>query len=188
MKNLIVTRDRRDFKNSEVPTLYPGKCVEQFRQPNHKYAVCKLTLREQALGLFHALNDLHAEGAIRFAIPAGNAIGSILVQLKIVRANALRYRILDRSQIGEFVHGSDIDAHRARLAVAAICALPKVCFARGGISDHLGKVALLFARLLISVCCLRLHTALLPPKNTRDRRTRQTIMDTLNRSERPTKR
>lgn len=125
-------------------------------------------MREQALGPFHALDDLHAEGAIRFAIPAGKAIGSILVQLKIVRANALRYRILDRSQISEFVHGSDIDAHRARLAVAAIRALPEVCFARRGISDHLGKVALLFACLLISECGLRLLNALVSRQNNGD--------------------
>ena len=37
--DLIVTRDKRDFKNSEVPTLDPSKFVEQFRPPNYKYAV-----------------------------------------------------------------------------------------------------------------------------------------------------
>lgn len=36
--DLIVTRDKRDFKNSEVPTLDPGKFVEQFRPPNYEYA------------------------------------------------------------------------------------------------------------------------------------------------------
>lgn len=37
--DFIVTRDKRDFKNSEVPTLDPSKFVEQFRPPNYKYAV-----------------------------------------------------------------------------------------------------------------------------------------------------
>ena len=37
--DLIVTRDKRDFKNSEVPVLDPRKFVEQFRPPNYKYAV-----------------------------------------------------------------------------------------------------------------------------------------------------
>ncbi len=38
-KKPIVTRDKRDFKNSEVPTLDPSKFVEQFRPPNYEYAV-----------------------------------------------------------------------------------------------------------------------------------------------------
>lgn len=37
--DLIVTRDKRDFKNSEVPTLDPNKFVEQFRPPNYEYTV-----------------------------------------------------------------------------------------------------------------------------------------------------
>lgn len=37
--DFIVTRDKRDFKNSEVPVLDPRKFVEQFRPPNYKYAV-----------------------------------------------------------------------------------------------------------------------------------------------------
>lgn len=38
-KKLIVTRDKRDFKNSEAPTLHPSKFVDQFRPPNYEYAV-----------------------------------------------------------------------------------------------------------------------------------------------------
>lgn len=37
-KKLIVTRDKRDFTNSEVPTLNPSKFVDQFRPPNYEYA------------------------------------------------------------------------------------------------------------------------------------------------------
>lgn len=37
--DIIVTRDKRDFKNSEVPTLDPGNFVEQFRPPNYEYAI-----------------------------------------------------------------------------------------------------------------------------------------------------
>lgn len=37
--DLIVTRDKRDFKNSEVPVLDPRKFVEQFRPPNYEYTV-----------------------------------------------------------------------------------------------------------------------------------------------------
>ena len=38
-KKPIVTRDKRDFKNSEVPTLDPRNVDEQFRPPNYEYAV-----------------------------------------------------------------------------------------------------------------------------------------------------
>lgn len=37
--DFIVTRDKRDFKNSEVPVLDPRKFVEQFRPPNYEYAI-----------------------------------------------------------------------------------------------------------------------------------------------------
>lgn len=37
--DLIVTRDKRDFKNSEVPILSPDEFVEQFKPPNYEYAV-----------------------------------------------------------------------------------------------------------------------------------------------------
>ncbi len=37
--DLIVTRDKRDFKNSEVPIFSPDEFVEQFRPPNYEYAV-----------------------------------------------------------------------------------------------------------------------------------------------------
>ena len=30
---------KRDFKNSEVPTLNPSKFVDQFRPPNYEYTV-----------------------------------------------------------------------------------------------------------------------------------------------------
>lgn len=37
--DLIVTRNKRDFKNSDVPILAPDEFVEQFRPPNYEYAI-----------------------------------------------------------------------------------------------------------------------------------------------------
>lgn len=37
--DLILTRDKRDFKNSEIPILDPSEFVEQFRPPNYEYEV-----------------------------------------------------------------------------------------------------------------------------------------------------
>lgn len=37
--DLIVTRNKRDFKNSDVPILVPDEFVEQFRPPNYEYAI-----------------------------------------------------------------------------------------------------------------------------------------------------
>lgn len=37
--DLIVARNKRNFKNSDVPILAPDEFVEQFRPPNYEYAI-----------------------------------------------------------------------------------------------------------------------------------------------------
>lgn len=37
--DLIVTRNKRDFKNSDVPILAPDEFVKQFRPPSYEYAI-----------------------------------------------------------------------------------------------------------------------------------------------------
>ena len=83
-------------------------------------------LSQQSSGSSHAFRDGHVKGAIVLARMACHALACLRAQSIIVALDGFGHAFMQNSQVVIFIHGCNIDAHHAWLAVTAVNAVASV--------------------------------------------------------------